>query len=232
MKSKEIIEDSLIYPFLDLKKTFTMFLLFLTSFLIFPGIMACGYLLQLIEKTTQGSTELWAYDTKRNLLLDGAKFLAMFLIFGTIFYGILWALEKFLINFTTLNSPETYIITAIFTIAFNMFFVMSLAHMAHEKRFISAFNIKKIFNLIKKVGIKKYTFLLVIFTLVAEFINEVPIGIMKNFIGFSGIWGNISFILFSLVILTYILIFAEPIYRFDLSRKKEKKKKKFKGDSK
>lgn len=150
MKSKEIITDSIIYPFLDLKKTFTMFILFLTSFLIFPAIMACGYLLQLIEKTTHGSKELWDYDTKRNLLLDGAKFLGMFLIFGTIFYGILWALEKFLINFTTLNSPETYLITAIFTIAFNMFFVMSLAHMAHEKRFISAFNIKKIFNLIKK----------------------------------------------------------------------------------
>ncbi|MDO8869399.1 MAG: DUF4013 domain-containing protein [Methanobacteriaceae archaeon] len=208
MRSKEIIKDSLIYPFLDLKKTLTIFILFLTSFLIIPGIMACGYLLQLIGKTTQGSKELWAYDTKRNLLLDGAKFLGMFLIFGTIFYGILWALEKLLINFTTLNSPETYIITAVFTIAFNMFFVMSLAHMAHEKRFISAFNIKKIFNLIKKVGIKKYTFLLVIFTLVAEFINEVPIGIMKNLISFNGIWGNISFILFSLVILSYIIIFA------------------------
>ncbi len=208
MNSKEIIKNSLIYPFLDLKKTFTMFILFLTSFLIFPGIMACGYLLQLIEKTTHGSKKLWGYDTKRNLLLDGAKFLAMFLIFGTIFYGILWALEKFLINFTTLNSPQDYLITAVFTIAFNMFFVMSLAHMAHEKRFISAFNIKKIFNLIKKVGIKKYIFLLVIFTLVVEFINEFPIAVLKNIIDFNGIWGNISFILIILVILSYILIFA------------------------
>ena len=208
MKSKEIIEDSLIYPFLDLKKTFTMFILFLTGFLIFPGIMACGYLLQLIEKTSHSSKELWAYDTKRNLLLDGVKFLALFIIFGTIFYGILWALEKFLINFTALNSPGAYLISAIFTIAINMLFVMSLANMAHERRFISAFNFKKIFNLIKKVGIKKYTFLVIIFTLVAEFINEAPIEIMKSLIGFSEIWASISFILISLGILTYLLIFA------------------------
>jgi prolipoprotein diacylglyceryltransferase len=110
MKSKEIIKDSLIYPFLDLKKTFTMFILFLTSFLIFPAIMA--------------------------------------------------------------------------------------------------FNFKKIFNLIKKVGIKKYTMLVVIFTLVAEFINEAPVEIMKIFIGFSGIWASIGFILFSLLIITYLLISA------------------------
>lgn len=89
-----------------------------------------------------------------------------------------------------------------------MLFVMSLAHMAHDKRFISAFNFKKIFNLIKKVGIKKYTFLVVIFTLLAEFINEAPIEIMKSLIGFSGIWTSIGFILFSLAILTYLLIFA------------------------
>jgi hypothetical protein len=141
-------------------------------------------------------------------LKDGAKFLALFLIFGIVFYGILEVLETFLINFTPLKGPGMYLITAIFTIAFNMIFVMCLGHMAYEQHFRSAFDFKKIFNLIKKVGIKKYTFLVAIFTLLAEVINEGFFWIMNSIIVFTGIWASISFFTLTLLLFTYLLIFA------------------------
>ncbi len=207
MKSKEIITDSIIYPFLDVKKYLTIFILLLTSFLIVPAIMASGYLLRIIENTTHGSFSL-KVDKSRNTLKDGVKFLALFLIFGIVFYGILEVLETFLINFTLLTGPGTYLIVAIFTIAFNMLFIMCLGHMAYEQRFRSAFDFKKIFNLIKKVGIKKYTFLVVIFTLLAEVINEAWSWLMSSIIVFTGIWAEVSFFVLTMVLFTYILLFA------------------------
>lgn len=207
MKSKEIITDSLICPFLDVKKYLTIFILLLTSFLIVPGIMACGYLLRIIENSTQGSYDL-TVDDSRNVLVEGAKFLALFLIFGIVFYGILEVLETFLINFSILNGPGMYLIAALFTIAFNMLFVMCLGHMAYERRFRSAFEFKKIFSLIKKVGIKKYTFLVVMFTLLAEFIDEAFFWIMSNIMVFTGICASISFFALTMLLFTYILLFA------------------------
>ena len=207
MNSKEIITDSLIYPFLDVKKFLTIFILFLTSFLIIPGIMAFGYLLRIVKNSAQGSYSL-KVDKSRNTLKDGAKFIALFLIFGIVFYGIEEVLETYLINFNILNGPGMYLIAALFTIAFNMIFVMCLAHMAYEQRFRSAFDFKKIFNLIKKVGIKKYTFLVVIFTLLAEVINEASVLIINYTMEFTGIWADLSFIILALLVSTYLLIFA------------------------
>jgi hypothetical protein len=207
MNSKKIITDSLIYPFLDVKKFLTIFILFLTSFLVVPAIMASGYLLRIIENTAHGSYDL-KIDKSRNTLIDGAKFLALFLIFAIVFYGILEVLETFLINFILLNGLGMYLIVAVFTIAFNMIFIMCLGHMAYEQRFRSAFDFKKIFNLIKKVGIKKYTFLVVIFTLLAEVINEVWSWVIMNLINFTGIWASISFFVLTMLIFTYILLFA------------------------
>ena len=105
-----------------------------------------------------------------NMFLDGLIFLGMALIFGMVFYGLLWILEYFLIGDVDLNQAS-FIIAAIFTSIFNAIFVMSLAHMANEKSFTAAFQFKKIFGFIREVGWIKYLALIVFMTLLGGLIN-------------------------------------------------------------
>ena len=98
MKSKNILIDSFSYPFKDVKKSLKLFILFLTSFLIIPGIMACGYLLRIINHSAQGIKELPEFDNWKKLLKDGLKFIALFLTFALLFFAVLEFLNLILGN--------------------------------------------------------------------------------------------------------------------------------------
>lgn len=101
---------------------------------------------------------------------DGLIFLGMGLIFGIVFYTLLWFLETFIIGDVDLNLSSV-IVAAIYTSLFNALFVMSLAHMVDEKSFTAAFEFKKIFKFIKEVGWVKYLALILFMTLFGGLIN-------------------------------------------------------------
>jgi hypothetical protein len=52
LKPIEIVRDSLFYP-LDIKSYIGLLILFSTSFLIVPGILAWGYLIRIIYRTSE-----------------------------------------------------------------------------------------------------------------------------------------------------------------------------------
>jgi hypothetical protein len=76
----------------------------------------------------------------------------MILIFGIIFYGLVWILESFLINEVDLNLASVTV-AAIYTSLFNALFVMCLTHMADEKSFKATFEFKEVFSFFKDVGV-------------------------------------------------------------------------------
>jgi hypothetical protein len=123
-----IVTDSLIYP-LEIKKYLVLLLLFSTSFLIIPGIMACGYLFRIINYTIHGYEEHPDFKNWKNLLADGLKFLGLVLIFGIVFYGLLWIIKSQSVG---VNNFSFLFIAAIYTSLANALFVMCLAHMAYE----------------------------------------------------------------------------------------------------
>lgn len=169
LKSIEIIKDSLLYPF-NFKGYLGLLVLFSTSILIIPGILALGYLFRIIYYAIDGENEHPGFNDWMNMFQDGLIFLGMGLIFGIVFYAILWILETFLIGDVDLNLTS-FTMAAIYTSLFNTLFVMCLAHMADEKSFTAAFEYKKIFGLIKDAGWIRYLALIVFMTLFGGLIN-------------------------------------------------------------
>lgn len=169
LKSIEIIKDSLLYPF-DIKGYLGLLILFSTSFLIIPGILALGYLFRIIYYAIDGEVEHPGFNDWMNMFLDGLIFMGMALIFGMVFYAVLWILETFFIGDVGLNLAS-FTMAAAYTSLFNALFVMCLAYMADEKSFTAAFDFKKIFGFIKDVGWVKYMALIVFMTLFGGLIN-------------------------------------------------------------
>jgi hypothetical protein len=169
LKPIEIVRDSLLYP-LDIKSYIGLLILFSTSFLIVPGILALGYLFRIIYCAIDNENEHPGFNDGMNMFLDGLIFLGMALIFGMVFYALLWILETFIIGDVDLNLTS-FVIAAVYTSLFNALFVMSLAHMANEKSFTAIFEFRKIFGFIQDVGWIKYLTLIVFMTLFGGLIN-------------------------------------------------------------
>ncbi|MCK9151062.1 DUF4013 domain-containing protein [Methanobacterium alcaliphilum] len=206
MYFSEILVDSISYPFTDLKKYFTLLLLFLTSFLIIPGIMACGYLLRIVECSTHRQKEHPDFSDFKKLLMDGLKFLALGIIFGIVFYALLWIINPIISSYIQLDSNFILVIEAVFTIIINSIYIMCLANMAHEKQFKSAFNFKKIFRFISRVGGAKYLALITIFTLLGEVLNLLIKYVTEILKIYTGSYA-IGFIVVTLVVYTYLFTF-------------------------
>lgn len=168
-KSDKIVIDSLFYP-LEIKSYLGLLILFSTSFLIIPGILALGYIFRIVSYAIDGRDEHPGFNNWKNMFRDGLIFLGMGLIFGIVFYTLLWFLETFIIGDVDLNLSSV-IVAAIYTSLFNALFVMSLAHMVDEKSFTAAFEFKKIFKFIKEVGWVKYLALILFMTLFGGLIN-------------------------------------------------------------
>lgn len=94
----------------------------------------------------------------------------MILIFGIIFYGLVWILESFLINEVDLNLASVTV-AAIYTSLFNALFVMCLTHMADEKVLKPHSSLKRFLAFSKMWGWMKYLTLIVFMTLFGGLIN-------------------------------------------------------------
>ena len=101
-KSDKIVIDSLFYP-LEIKSYLGLLILFSTSFLIIPGILALGYIFRIVSYAIDGRDEHPGFNNWKNMFRDGLIFLGMGLIFGIVFYTLLWFLETFIIGDVDLN---------------------------------------------------------------------------------------------------------------------------------
>jgi hypothetical protein len=225
MNFSDVFVDSLRYPFTDIKKLLTLFLFFLGSVVIIPGIMANGYLLRIIENTFKGSNELPDFDNKNELLGKGLELIVVNIIYSIPAYVLLFVIPS---QISILNSFQAIIvlIVAALVIDFivNIFLVMGIGNLVFEKRFGAAFDFKRILELIKKVGWKKYLAYLVVFTIILEIFSFI-IGLLSPFMAFMGIWSIFGTLFISIVFNTYLFTFGSRfkglIYPLDAIKDEE-----------
>ncbi len=93
MKIKEIISDSISFPFSNPARFFTLGIILVLSLLILPIILARGYLLRIIKNTSQNQREMPPFEDWTDMFIDGLKFFVVNLAYsipGAIFiYGAL-----------------------------------------------------------------------------------------------------------------------------------------------
>ncbi len=214
MKIGEIVLDSLRYPFTDVKKLITLFIILLGSFLLIPGLYALGYGIKIIKNTINGSNVLPDFKGSGEILGDGLRFLGASIIYGIPIYLItivilLISLTPFTAN--TLSTPLARIILLIVGFIVSIPFFIGLANMAYQDRFKAAFDFKIIFKLITKIGWKNYLVYLVIYTIVSNLLGLIPSLVISPSSTIVGIGTFIklgeSFIII-FVIYTYILTFG------------------------
>lgn len=173
MNIKELIKDSLTYPFTNKDNLLILFVLTLGQVLIIPAIISAGYLIRIIESTLEGHDELPEFNNFKKLLIDGLKFAVV-----TIAYGIpVWIVSFITTSFLPLNEFIMlwipFLISIIVMFFVNIIFLMALTNMVYEKTIKGAFQFKRIFSLIKEVGWKKYLIYLGFYTLIVEGITLI-----------------------------------------------------------
>lgn len=93
MKIKEIISDSITFPFSNPARFFTLGLMLVLSPLILPIILARGYLLRIIKNTSQNQREMPPFEDWSDMFIDGLKFIVVTLAYsipgGIFIYGAL-----------------------------------------------------------------------------------------------------------------------------------------------
>lgn len=175
MSFSGVFVDSLRYPFTDLKRFLVLILLFLGSFLILPALIAYGYMLRIIEYSIKGEDTLPDYDRAGDLIVPGIKLLIVSLIYGIpnliITFLLLKKLSIGVVSPLILNSPITMIILFVVGFVVSLFFVLGLANMVYENRLMAAFDIKRIFNLMKILGPKKYVAYVLVYTIILNLIS-------------------------------------------------------------
>jgi len=215
MDFSDVFKDSLRYPFSDLKRLIALLLLSIGGILLIPGLIAYGYILRIIKSTLKGEDSLPDFNHLGDLFIDGIKFLIVSMIYGIpalIFNFILYHQ----VNYDTLaidwTNPFTITISFIIGFLVSIVFVIALANMAYEERFGAAFAFKRIFQLIKMIGWKKYLSYIVVYLIIANIITGIPLVILiflihpsltiTSFIGFS------SVLTINTIFSAYMLAFA------------------------
>lgn len=208
MNFSQIFKDAIVFPFTDIKNFLKVFLLYLGSFLIIPGLMALGYSLRVIQSTIVGVDEMPDFDNSGKLISDGLNYVGASIIYGIPSYVIILILifsgiQDFATNLLFI------LVSAVVGFIINIVFMLALANMAFEDEFRAVFDFKKIFSLIKKIGWGTYLSFLVIYTLIVQFLSLI-ITFASPYLKLTT--GSISGILIylSLVLLlnTYLILFG------------------------
>jgi hypothetical protein len=176
MKFGELFVDSLIYPLTDLKRLLILLVLFVGSFLIVPGLIGYGYVLRIIKHSLKGEKGLPNFDNKWELFSKGIDFFVASLV-----YGIPALLVVFLLfhqlNFNSISgdlifsSPINMLIYILVNFLVSIVFVIALTNMVYENRLFAAFDLKRIFHLIRMIGLKKYLSYIIVYTLIVDIIS-------------------------------------------------------------
>lgn len=212
MSFSGVFVDSLLYPFTDLKRFLVLILLFLGSFLIIPGLIAYGYMLRIIEYSIKGEDTLPDYDRAGDLIVPGIKLLIVSLIYGIPNLIItFFLLNKLHMNTVVspliLTSPINMTILFIVGFVVSLFFVLGLANMVYENRLMAAFDIKRIFNLVKIIGLKKYVAYVIVYTIILNLISLLGLIIVVPALHPQSL-GNILYFLVFYIVNVFISTFS------------------------
>jgi hypothetical protein len=216
MNFSEIFVDSLLYPFTNIKRFISLIILFFASFLIIPALIAYGYMLRIIEYSLKGENKLPDFDHKIELLGEGINFLVVSLVYGIPSLLITFILiNQFSLNTISVNliltNPLYMIISIILGFLISLVFTIGLVNMVYEKNIRAAFNFKRIFQLIKMIGSKKYVAYIAVYSLITNLLSLITIIIIIPSM-FPASLGGSSFLgLFTLInvlIETYIRVFG------------------------
>lgn len=218
MKIDEIVINSVIYPFLDLKKFFILGILVLigvivsrsqiwgiqnTAVIVLTFIiglvflfLAQGYTFKNLKSSLEGISIPPEFKNWTQMFIDGIK---VYLVITVYFIPAI--LTLFLSNI---------VMTILYLIIIAPIIAMALAHMANnESKFSYAFKIRGIINKIGIIGlrnlIKWYVANIVVFLLISFIV--VPITLfLQNFNGIIGI--ELYLIFLSLIFAPYIYLYV------------------------
>jgi len=212
MEFGEIFVDSLIYPLTDLKRLLILLVLFLGSFLIVPALIGYGYVLRIIEHSLKGERGLPNFDNKWELFSQGIDFIVASLVYGIPSFLVVFLLfHQLNINSFSGNLIVSNPINMLIYILVNFFvtivFVTALTNMVYENRLFAAFDFKRMFQLIRMIGWKKYLSYIVVYTLIIDLISILSL--ISPYIHTSSV-GSL-FIILTLVgyiLSTYTIVFA------------------------
>lgn len=208
MNFSQVFKDSISFPFTDIKKFLKVFLLYLGSFLIIPGLMALGYSLRVIQSTIVGSDELPDFDDSGKLISDGLNYVGARIIYGIPSYVIILLLIfSGTLNFAT--NLLSLVILAIVGFIIDIVFLLALANMAFEDKFRAAFDFKKVFAMIKKIGWGTYLFYLIVYTIIVQVLTLVITFANPYLITMIGSIGGLAlYILIYLLFNTFMILFG------------------------
>lgn len=208
MNFSQVFKDSISFPFTDIKKFLKAFLLYLGSFLIIPGLMALGYSLRVIQSTIVGSDELPDFDDSGKLISDGLNYVGARIIYGIPSYVIILLLIfSGTLNFAT--NLLSLVILAIVGFIIDIVFLLALANMAFEDKFRAAFDFKKVFAMIKKIGWGTYLFYLIVYTIIVQVLTLVITFANPYLITMIGSIGGLAlYILIYLLFNTFMILFG------------------------
>ena len=170
---RRIIKDSLTYPFSDWKKFLILLVLFWGSFLLIPLIIGFGYLWKIIQHSLNGYEGFPEFGDFGQLFVKGIKLLVVSVIYGIPSFII----SSFFLSQITTSSlyngvtiisghPVNIVIKMVVGFLINFVIIIAVANMVNEDRFMSAFDFKRIYNLIRKIGSKKYILSIIVFSLI------------------------------------------------------------------
>jgi hypothetical protein len=168
-----LLWDSLFYPFRDCKRFLTVIILMFSVFLVIPGFLAGGYFFRVVEATLSGQEKLPSFDNKKELLVNGLKYLGWYLFYST--PCIMIFLTLFLVGTPVdMNSSVSKVFFSGLSFLIAIVSMMGLANMVHENRFMAAFNFIRIFQLIKIIKWKKYLIYIAIYCLIMSLLTKIP----------------------------------------------------------
>jgi hypothetical protein len=217
MDFSDVFVDSLRYPFTDLKRFLVVLVLFLGSSLLIPLIIGYGYMYRIIEHTLEGKEGLPDFSKVEQLLVNGIKIIVVHGVYGIPTLVVTFLLLKqinlnSLSSFTSFLSPINMIITLILGFFVTLVFVIGLANMVHENRIMAAFEFKRIFQLIKKIGWKKYLAYIAVYSIIVALISYIPYAfapiLSPTSIGSTSIGGVYGFLLISYLLNAYVIAFG------------------------
>lgn len=216
MNFSETFVDSLLYPSTNIKRFISVFILFFTSFLIIPALIAYGYMLRIIEYSLKGENKLPDFDHKVELLGDGIDFVVVSIVYGipsllvTFILIHQFSLNTFSVNLILSNSLYM-IISVILGFLISLVFTIAIVNMVYEKNIKAAFNFKRIFQLIKMIGSKKYVAYVAVYSLITNLLSLITIIIIIPSMFPASLGGSSYLGLFSMItvlIETYSRVFG------------------------
>ena len=208
MNFSQVFKDAVSFPFTDIKKFLKVFLLYLGSFLIIPGLMALGYSLRVIQSTIVGSDELPDFDDSGKLISEGLNLVGANIVYGIPSYVvILLLIISGTLNFAT--NLFSIMVLAIVGFIIDIVFLLALANMAFEDRFRAAFDFKKVFVMIKKIGWGTYLSYLIVYTIIVQVLSLFITFANPYLITMIGSIGGLAlYILIYLLFNTFMILFG------------------------